>query len=147
MVGGAMSTPEAKPGIKKPYKVFVSHAGDDIWVAEQIARLIEDCGASAFLDRRDIVAGDNFRERIHQEMPNCDELLALFTPWSRKRAWVRHEIGMADALKKRIVCVFYKVDIADFDPLEDGMGPLEQLNVIPLNELNKYFQALRKRIR
>jgi hypothetical protein len=54
---------------------------------------------------------------------------------------------MADALKKRIVCVFYKVEIADFDPLEDGMGPLEQLNVIPLNELNKYFQALRKRIR
>jgi TIR domain len=79
-----MPTPKAKPGIKRPYRVFVSHAGDDIWVAEQIARLIENCGASAFLDRRDIVAGNNFRERIHQEMPNCDELLALFTPWSRR---------------------------------------------------------------
>jgi TIR domain len=128
-----------------PYKVFVSHSGDDIWVAEQIARLIEDCGATAFLDRRDIAAGDDFRERIREEIPRRDELLALFTPWSRKRAWVRHEIGMADVLRKRVVCVFYKVAIADFDPQEDGIGPLEHLNVIQLNEFGKYLQDLRNR--
>jgi hypothetical protein len=57
--------------------VFVSHAGDDIWVAEQIARNIEDCGATAFLDRRDIVAGDNFKRRLREEIAKCDELLAL----------------------------------------------------------------------
>ncbi len=126
----------AKSGIKRNYRVFVSHAGDDVWVAEQIARRIEDCGAAAFLDRRDIVAGDDFKERIREEIPKCDELVALFTPWSRRRAWVRHEIGMADALKKRIVCVFYKVTIADFDPQEDGVGPLDGLKIIDLNDLN-----------
>jgi hypothetical protein len=140
-----MPTRKADPRGKKPYRVFVSHSGDDIWVAEQIARLIEDCGAAAFLDRRDIAAGDDFRERIREEIPKCDELLALFTPWSRKRAWVRHEIGMADVLRKRVVCVFYKVAIADFDPQEDGMGPLEHLNVIQLNEFGGYLQALRNR--
>lgn len=88
---------------KAKYRVFVSHGGDDSWVAGQIARRIEDCGADAFLDTRDIAAGDNFKARIHEEIPKCDELLALFTPWSRRRAWVRHEIGMADVLKKRIV--------------------------------------------
>jgi TIR domain len=129
----------------KPYRVFVSHSGDDIWVAEQIARLLEECGAATFLDRRDIAAGDDFRERIREEIPKCDELLALFTPWSRKRAWVRHEIGMADVLRKRVVCVFYKVAIADFDPQEDGMGPLEHLNVIQLNEFVNYLRALRNR--
>jgi hypothetical protein len=142
-----MRTSKPKAPIGKSYKVFVSHSGDDIWVAEQISRLIEDCGASAFLDRRDIVAGDNFRERIRQEIQNCEELLALFTPWSRKRAWVRHEMGMADALKKRIVCVFYNVAIANFNPQEDGIGPLEQLNIVQLNDLSKYFRALRKRIK
>jgi hypothetical protein len=90
---------------KREYRVFVSHAGADLWVAEQIAKAVESCGAETFLDRRDIAAGDNFRRRIRQEMPKCDELLALFTPWSRRRAWVRHEIGMADMLNKRIVCV------------------------------------------
>jgi hypothetical protein len=142
-----MPTPRAKPGIKKSYKVFVSHSGDDIWVAEQIARRIEDCGASTFLDRRDIATGDNFKERIRDEIPKCEELLALFTPWSRRRAWVRHEIGLADAFRKRIICVFYKVTIADFDPQDDGPGPLEGLNIIELNNLNTYFQALRKRVR
>ena len=92
---------------KDGYRVFVSHAGDDLWVAEQIARCVEDCGASAFLDRRDIVAGDDFKTRIREEIIGCDELLALFTPWSRRRAWIRHEIGMADLLEKRIVCIFY----------------------------------------
>jgi hypothetical protein len=130
---------------KGRYRVFVSHAGDDVWVAEQIARSIEDCGASAFLDRRDIAAGDNFKKRIHDEIPKCNELLALFTPWSRRREWVRHEIGMADILKKRIVCVFYKVTIADFQGDEDGLGPLDGLNTVDINGLASYFKALPRR--
>ena len=130
---------------KGNYRVFVSHSGDDIWVAEQIARGIEDCGASTFLDRRDIAAGDNFKQRIQEEIPQCDELLALFTPWSRRRAWVRHEIGMADILKKRIVCVFYQVSVADFVADDDGLGPLDGLNTIDINEMSRYFRALRRR--
>jgi TIR domain-containing protein len=135
----------AKIRPKAAYRVFVSHAGDDIWVAEQIARGIEQCGATPFLDRRDIGAGDNFKQRIHDEIATCDELLALFTPWSRRRAWVRHEIGMADILKKRIVCVFYKVTVADFLGDEDRLGPLDGLNIIDINTLDTYFKALRRR--
>jgi hypothetical protein len=135
-------TSQAKAG----HRVFVSHSGDDIWVAEQIAKGIEDCGATAFLDRRDIAAGDNFKQRIHEEIVKCDELLALFTPWSRRRAWVRHEIGMADILKKRIVCVFYKVAVADFQADEDGLGPLDGLDTIELNNLGTYFKELRRRV-
>lgn len=134
-----------RKGRRERYRVFVSHSGDDIWVAEQIARGIEECGADAFLDRRDIVAGDKFKEHIHDEIAACHELLALFTPWSRRRAWVRHEIGMADALKKRIVCVFYKVTNADFQGDEDGLGPLDGLNTIDINSLDTYFKALRRR--
>ena len=131
---------------KGGYRVFVSHAGDDIWVAEQIAKSIEDCGAIAFLDRRDIAAGDNFKRRVHEEIVKCDELLALFTPWSRRRAWVRHEIGMADILDKRIVCVFYKVTIEDFRADEDGLGPLDGLDTIEINKLGTYFKDLRRRV-
>jgi hypothetical protein len=132
---------------KRRYRVFVSHSGDDLWVAEQIARCIEESGSATFLDRRDIAAGDNFKQRINEEIPRCDELVALFTPWSRRRAWVRHEIGMADALRKRIVCVFYRISIADFDADEDGRGPLDDLNVVDINVLGTYLKALSKRVR
>ena len=93
-----------------------------------------------------IAAGDNFKRRLHDEIGKCDELLALFTPWSRRRAWVRHEIGMADMLRKRIVCVFYKVAVEDFQGDEDGLGPLDGLNTIELNNLSTYLSALRRRV-
>ena len=136
-----------KPRKRRRYRVFVSHSGDDSWVAEQLARCIEECGAEAFLDRRDIAAGDNFKERIHEELPRCDELLALFTPWSRRRVWVLIEIGMASILKKRVVCVFYRVTAEDFRADEGGLGPLDGLNKIDINRLETYFRALRKRAR
>ena len=60
---------------------------------------------------------------------------------------MRHEIGMADILKKRIVCVFYKVTIADFQADEDGLGPLDGLNTIEINDLDIYFRALRRRVK
>jgi hypothetical protein len=135
----------AKARPRTTYRVFVSHASDDIWVAEQIARNVEECGATSFLDRRDIAAGDDFNQRIHKEIAACDELLALFTPWSRRRAWVRHEIGMVDFLRKRIVCVFYKVTVADFPDDEDGLGPLDGLNIVDINNLDTYFKDLRRR--
>jgi hypothetical protein len=132
---------------KRGHRVFVSHSGDDIWVAAQMARCIDELGATTFLDRRDIAAGDNFKERIREEIPKCDELLALFTPWSRRRSWVRHEMGMADMLKKRIVCVFYRVSLADFDGDEDGRGSLDDLNIIDINSFDTYLKSLKRRTR
>ena len=136
----------SKKAAAKNYHVFVSHSGDDLWIAKQLARCIEDCGATTFLDRRDIDVGDKFKDRIHDEIPRANELVAIFTPWSRKRAWVRHEIGMADMLKKRIVCVFYRVSVADFEGDEDGLGPLDGLNIIDINEMNAYFRGLKRRV-
>jgi hypothetical protein len=54
---------------------------------------------------------------------------------------------MADALNKRIVCVFYKVVIADFDADEDGRGSLDDLNIVDINSFDTYLKALRKRAR
>ena len=73
--------------------------------------------------------------------------LPLFTQSSHEEDLVRHEIGMADTLRIRIVCVFYKVTIADFDPKEDGAGPLDGLSIIELNNLGTYLDALRKRVK
>ena len=131
---------------RKPYLVFVSHSGEDMWLAQQVAKAVEATGAQAFLDVRDIDHGDNFKQRISEEMPKCRELLALFTPWSRQRPWVRHEIGMADALKLRIVCVFYHVQIADFGAAEGGLGPLDGLNIVDINGFDTYLKALTKRV-
>ena len=102
---------------------------------------------NTFLDVRDIAHGDEFKTRIKTEMPTCKELLALFTPWSRQRPWVRHEIGMADAMKLRIVCVFYHLTVADIVAEEGGLGPIDGLNIVDINKIDTYFTALEKRVR
>jgi hypothetical protein len=98
------------------------------------------------LDQRDIAAGDDFLMRIGQEIRSCNELLALFTPWSANRPWVRHEIGMAHALNKRIVCIFYKIKISDFDKDAGGRGPLNHLDVVDINAIETYFEQLKGRL-
>lgn len=118
-----------------------------MWVAQQLSAAVAGVGAETFLDVRDIAHGDNFNARIMEEMPTCHELLALFTPWSRLRPWVRHEIGMAAAWKLRIVCVFYHVTIADFSQAEGGLGPLDGLNMLDINGIDTYLKALKKRVR
>jgi hypothetical protein len=132
---------------RKAYRVFISHSSEDIWVAEQLAKAVEALGATTFLDVRDIAHGDKFAERIRDELPNCQELLALFTPWSRQRAWVRHEIGMADGHRIRVVCVFYHVRPEDFRPEDGGLGPIDGLNIVDINNLGTYLKALAKRVR
>ena len=111
-----------------------------MWLARQIGRCVEECGAITFLDVLDIPHGDDFKVRIKQELSKCKELLALFTPWSRQRTWVRHEIGMADMLGLRIVCVFYHVKAADFEP-EGGLGSLDGLNIVDMNGIDTYLKA------
>ena len=56
------------------------------------------------------------------------------------------DVGSADVLEKRIVCVFYGAALADLDPDEDGVEPLESLNFIDINDLDTYLRELKTRV-
>jgi TIR domain len=60
--------------------IFVSHSGQDTWVAKQIAREIEMCGAKPFLDEAEIDAGADFEEDIRKFLERADELIVLLRP-------------------------------------------------------------------
>ena len=65
--------------------VFVSHSGEDTWVARQIAREIAACGARPFLDNAEIDAGADFEEEIRSFLERAHELVVLLTPWALER--------------------------------------------------------------
>ncbi|MDZ4842291.1 MAG: hypothetical protein SH859_09145 [Hyphomicrobium aestuarii] len=54
---------------------------------------------------------------------------------------------MADALDKRIVCVFYKVTLNELRRDGDGLGPMEDMNIVDINALDAYFVELAQRVR
>ena len=68
--------------------VFVSHSSTDTWVARQIARRIDECGAESFLDEAEIDVGADFEDDILTFLERADELVVLFTPWSLSRPYV-----------------------------------------------------------
>jgi TIR domain-containing protein len=122
--------------------VFVSHSGEDTWVARQIAREIECLSARPFLDEADIDVGAEFEEDIRQSLDQADELLALFTPWSLQRPYVWAEIGVAWIRQIPIVVVLHGLSITDFQAQPNAPIFLKKRDIIRLNDIDQYFSNL-----
>jgi hypothetical protein len=128
------------------YKVFLSHGSTDAWVARQLSKEIKALGAATFLDETDIPKGANFKEIIRQEISECNELLALFTPWSAQRSWVWSEVGAAWGQNKPVLGVLYGMSQKKFDTVSGGKAMFEDINVLDLNETEKYLSELQSRV-
>lgn len=123
----------------------MSHGSADAWIASQIASRLQDSGAMTFLDNNDLSKGDDFKQVIRVEVGRSDELVALFTPWSIQRNWVWVEIGAAWVNQKRVVIVLYQVTLNDLDT-GGGRAVLNDLNLVEINEIERYFQEVRSRV-
>jgi len=132
---------------KKNWLVFVSHSGEDTWVARQIAREISDCGATPFLDEADVDVGAEFEENIREFLDKADELLVLFTPWALERAYVWIEIGAAWQRRLPIVVVLLGLSTKDFQAHPNAPVFLKKRDIIRLNDLDKYLKQLPSRSR
>ncbi len=82
-------------GREKQYLVFISHAGADTWVAQQIEAHIRNAGVRTFLDEAHITIGEDFEEEIRSAINQANELLVLLTPVALGRAYIWAEIGAA----------------------------------------------------
>ena len=125
--------------------VFVSHSGEDTWVARQIANEISLRGAKPFLDEADIDVGAEFEEDIRDFLDKTDELLALFTPWSFKRPYVWAEIGAAWLRRIPIIIVLHGMSPSEFQANPNAPVFLKKRDMIKLNDIDQYFDQLEKR--
>ena len=133
-------------GAKKRWLVFVSHGGVDTWVARQIEREIREAGADAFLDEANIAVGEDFPETIRAYLQQADELLVLLTPWSIRRPWVWVEVGAA--FQRAILIVGVLHGLSPDELRADTSIPIFLLerNLINLNDIQRYFDQLRRRV-
>jgi len=134
-----------EPGDDKKL-VFVSHSGEDTWVARQIAREITERGARAFLDEADIDVGAEFEEDIRKFLDIAHELVVLVTPWSLDRPFVWAEIGAAWIRRIPIVILLYGLSIADFQAKPNAPVFLKKRDMIILNDIDEYLNQLGNRV-
>lgn len=134
------------PSSKKLNIIFISHSGEDTWVARQIAKGIESYGAKPFLDEADIDVGAEFEEDIREFLDKADELLVLVTPWSLERPYVWAEIGAAWIRRIPIIVVLHGLSVSEFQALPNAPVFLKRRDMIRLNDIDQYFEQLAKRI-
>lgn len=62
-----------------------------------------------------------------------------------RRNWVWVEIGAAWVNERRVVVVLYQVTLSDLDT-GGGRAVLSDLNLVDINELDRYFQEVKTRV-
>jgi hypothetical protein len=135
--GKRVPTAETRPA----YRVFISHATADKWMARVLCEKLEAIGVETFRDDRDIDGGDHIPARLRQEIDRADELLVLLTPNSVNRPWVLLEIGAAWHRDMRIVALLYNAT-AEVIP-----AILQPRKAIDLNAVDDYLAEVAARLR
>lgn len=123
----------------------MSHGSHDKWIAQQIARCVRECGVEVRIDAYDLKSGDGVQETLSELLKNAMELVVLFTPYSKNRAWVWMEIGAMLLNGKRVVPIFYgmtKNDLAE----SGGDGALAGTVERQLDDFDLYLGELKKRV-
>ncbi|HTV54614.1 MAG TPA: toll/interleukin-1 receptor domain-containing protein [Terriglobia bacterium] len=126
--------------------VFVSHSGQDTWVAKQIAREIEGCGAKPFLDEAEIDAGADFEEDIRRFLEHAHELVVLLTPWALERPYVWIELGAAWGRRIPIVALLLGITPGELQSRPGVPVLLKKRDLLQLNDVEAYLQQLRRRV-
>jgi len=125
--------------------VFVSHSGEDTWVAKQIAREIEGCGGKPFLDEAEIDAGADFEEDIRRFLERAHELVVLLTPWALERPYVWIELGAAWGRRIPIVALLLGITPSELQSRPGVPVLLKKRDLLQLNDIEEYLGQLRRR--
>ena len=126
--------------------VFISHSGQDTWIAKQIAKEIERCGAQPFLDEAEIDAGADFEEDIRTFLERAHELIVLLTPWALERPYVWIEMGAAWGRRIPIIALLLGITPAELQSRVGVPVLLKKRDLLELNDIETYLEQLRKRI-
>ncbi len=126
--------------------VFISHSGQDTWVAKQIAREIEACGAAPFLDEAQVDAGADFEEDILDFLQRAHELVVLLTPWALERPYVWAEIGAAWGRRIPIVALLLGITATELQIRPGIPVLLKKRDLLELNDIEVYLEQLAARV-
>ena len=104
-------------------QAFISYSAKDEDLAQQIHQYCENLGLNAFLASISLSEGKKWKDEIFQELKYAEWFFFLATPNSIKSDAVKHEIGGALALNKKIVPILYDIDYPDLpDWISDYQG-------------------------
>lgn len=99
---GARDRTGPRPEAFRHYEhVFLSYASEDRERVLDVAQGLDRLGIGFFQDVLALRAGDNWQQRIEDELRSCDALLLFWSQAAVKSEWVKREAELALALQKQ----------------------------------------------
>src|SRR5712691_8388946 len=93
-------------------RIFVSHSSKDndfgVQLVEDLRRILGDESAVWYDAKRGLNPGDQWFQKIENEVIARDIFLIVLSPDAMNSAWVRREFDIALNEKKRIIPVLYR---------------------------------------
>jgi hypothetical protein len=91
-----------------PAQVFISYSHEDHEFVSRLAIDLEDRGADVWIDKMDLHAGTQWRERITQGVQECTVFVPVVSPESLESEWASREVSMAIQYDKPILPLLYR---------------------------------------
>jgi TIR domain/AAA ATPase domain len=95
-------------------RVFISHASEDLGLAEQVHRWLDDHGHEVFLDqnlRDGIAVGEDWEQRLYERLRWADAVVCVVTSAFVASQWCTAEVAIARSQGSRLLPVRAEVGV------------------------------------
>ncbi|MBN8637933.1 MAG: TIR domain-containing protein, partial [Anaerolineae bacterium] len=99
--------------------VYISYNTRDLPFVENLYERLSQAGLNPWLDRRELVGGDNWRERIAEAVATAYALVVVLSPNAAASEYVREDVDNARKARLRIIPVLIADIAVDDNPLAD----------------------------
>jgi hypothetical protein len=86
-------------------RIFISYCRVDSWMSRRLAELLSQTFDEVWYDTAKLVGGDEWWEKITQQVTECDHFVFLLSPESVTSEWCHREFLEAQRLRKHIIPV------------------------------------------
>lgn len=124
-------------------KVFISYSTHNEDSANQIKKILEKFNINCFMASDNINASVTWRERIINEIENCDIFISVLSEDFKNSKWCPQEVGIA------YYCKYNNRDIQIIPLWTDGTEPfgfIDEIEGQEFNELNLLASIFEKHI-
>ncbi len=126
--------------------IFISYKKEDVHFADGIKKKLRESEFKSWIDRYEIIAGDNWSNRIEQALRDCMVLIVVITPEMLDSDYITYEWSYALGANKPVIGIMMK--LVDDKKLHPELQPRQYLNYVnhSLDEDNNLIETIRQRI-
>lgn len=85
--------------------IFISYTRSDTAFVQRLSKELERFNVRGFLDVTDIASGAGLSRQLQEAVENADAILVVLSSAARHTSWVMAEVGLAQALNKKLIPV------------------------------------------